>query len=177
MNGWMIDEAMLVRVLYDADFFKWVLMGMWRRGLWRWSPMFLPLLDATTSSIVIVEGVKVGGHDIRTQHKIHTHYIYICCIPHDGTHYADLWDDWGKWSDAVLWRSPSIFFLLFFFFLLMHPGRGPGARAVCVTPVAQDPTCTLWPACSGCGRLSCSQVRGRYPSCTLPHGQSRHVVR
>ena len=173
MNGWMIDEAMLVRVLYDADFFKWVLMGMWRRGLWRWSPMFLPLLDATTSFIVTVEGVKVGGHDIRTQHKIHTHYIYICCIPHDGTHYDDLWDDWGKWSDAVLWRSPSIFF----FFLLMHPGRGPGARAVCVTPVAQDPTCTLWPACSGCGRLSCSQVRGRYPSCTLPHGQSRHVVR
>ena len=116
MNGWMIDEAMLVRVLYDADFFKWVLMGMWRRGLWRWSPMFLPLLDATTSSIVIVEGVKVGGHDIRTQHKIHTHYIYICCIPHDGTHYDDLWDDWGKWSDAVLWRSTSIFFFYYFFF-------------------------------------------------------------
>ena len=50
MNGWMLDEVMLVRVLYDADFLKWVLMGMWRRGLWKWSPMFLPLLDATTSS-------------------------------------------------------------------------------------------------------------------------------
>ena len=71
-------------------------------------PCWTPQLDA----IVMVEGVKVCGHDIRTQQKIHTHYIYIYiyCIPHDGTQYDDLWDDWGKWSDAVLWRSPSIIF-------------------------------------------------------------------
>ena len=185
MNGWMIDEAMLVRVLYDADFFKWVLMGMWRRGLWRWSPMFLPLLDATTSSIVKVEGVKVGGHDIRTQHKIHTHYIYICCIPHDGTHYDDLWDDWGKWSDAVLWRSPSIFF---FFIDASRQGTwgtgsmcyssGPGSYLYSVTSMQRLWTFVMQ---SGKGEIpqlyppawtepSCSKVRGRYPSCTFLDG-------
>ena len=59
VNDLMMDEAMSVRVLMEANFLKWVLMGMFRRGLARWFPIFLPLLEATISSIVMVERVKV----------------------------------------------------------------------------------------------------------------------
>ena len=104
-----LDEAMLVRVLYDADFLKWVLMGMWRRGLWRWSPMFLPCW--TPQLVPSLWWKELRWVVMTSEHNIKfTHIIYIYCIPHDGTQYDDLWDDWGKWSDAVLWRSPSIIF-------------------------------------------------------------------
>ena len=99
--------------------------------------MFLPLLDATTSSIVIVEGVKVGGHDIRTQHKIHTHYIYIYAVYRMTEHSMTIYE-MAEGSDLTLSCGGALVF-----FLLMHRGRGPGVQAICVTPVAQDPTCTL----------------------------------
>ena len=186
MNGWMIDEAMLVRVLYDADFFKWVLMGMWRRGLWRWSPMFLPLLDATTSSIVIVEGVKVGGHDIRTQHKIHTHYIYIYIYAvYRMTEHSMTIYEMTEGSDLTLSCGGA---LVFFFIDASRQGTwgtgsmcyssGPGSYLYSVTSMQRLWTFVMQ---SGKGEIpqlyppawtepSCSKVRGRYPSCTFLDG-------
>ena len=74
-----------------------------------------------------------------SEHNIKfTHIIYIYAVYRMTEHSMTIYE-MTEGSDLTLSCGGA----LVFFFLLMHPGRGPGARAVCVTPVAQDPTCTL----------------------------------
>ena len=79
-----------------------------------------------------------------SEHNIKfTHIIYIYAVYRMTEHIMTIYE-MTEGSDLTLSRGGALVFILFiYFFLLMHPGRGPGARAVCVTPVAQDPTCTL----------------------------------
>ena len=79
--------------------------------------MFLPLLHATTSSIVIVEGVKGGGHDIRTQHKIHTHYIYIYAVYRMTEHITTIYE-MTEGSDLTLSRGGALVFFLFIYLFI-----------------------------------------------------------